>query len=377
MQPLPYRLIDTPDQLSITVKKLAGVKAVAVDLEADSMFHYREKVCLLQLATRSYAYLVDPLLVRDLTPLQTIFADPNRTKIFHGSDYDIRSLYRDFRLEVSSLFDTELACRFLGYHPSGLATVLNDRYGVTMEKRFQRKNWAMRPLPEEMLAYAAADVTYLLPLADALKEELAAKNRLAWVMEECASLRQVRAPEGEERPLFLRFKGAGNLDRRSLAVLEAVLQVRDTIAALKDRPAYKVFSRQAVMALAETKPCSLKALENSAALSAKQIKLWGKSIVAAVKAAKAEKKLPQYPKTGRPRLPEKLTRRVSALKNWRKKRARRMDLAPGLVLNNTLITAIAGTKPKRVTDLETISGLRRWQKEAFGEEITALLTKLN
>lgn len=374
----PYQLIDTPHKLSAVVKKLADVKALAVDLEADSMFHYQEKVCLLQLAANGDTYLVDPLMVKDLSALKNIFANPNLTKIFHGADYDIRSLYRDFRLEVTALFDTELACRFLGYHPSGLATVLNDRYGVTMDKRFQRKNWAKRPLPEEMLAYAAGDVAYLLPLANALKEELEAKKRLAWVTEECEWLSRVRAPEKNGDPLYLRFKGAGTLDRRSLSVLEAVLQARDAIAAQKDRPPYKVLDKQNVMALVNTKPTTLKAMARTGALSARQIELWGKQLVKALKMALAlaEKELPRYPRTRSARPPEKLTRRISALKNWRKKCARQLDLEPGLLINNALITAIATLKPSQRSDFKAIEGLRNWQIVTFGDEITALLAKL-
>lgn len=148
MSPLPYQLIDTPFKLTTAVEEFSGAQTLAVDLEADSMYHYREKVCLLQLAANGQTYLIDPLAVKELSELKTLFASPDKTKIFHGADYDIRSLYRDFRLEVTALFDTELACRFLGYNPSGLATVLHDRYGVAMDKRFQRKNWAMRPLPK-------------------------------------------------------------------------------------------------------------------------------------------------------------------------------------------------------------------------------------
>lgn len=378
---MSYQLIDTPTKLDSAVREITDSQTLAVDLEADSMFHYQEKVCLLQLAANGQTYLIDPLAVKDLSGLKAFFANPNRTKIFHGADYDIRSLYRDFRLEVASLFDTELACRFLGYHPSGLATVLNDRFDVTMDKRFQRKNWAKRPLSQEMLAYAAGDVAYLLPLADALKEELEAKKRLAWVTEECEWLSRVRAPEKNGQPLYLRFKGAGTLDRRSLALLEALLQTRDKIAAKKDRPTYKIISKQAVMTLVETKPTTLKALAGTGALSATQIKLWGRQLVKALKMALAlaEKELPHYPKTRLARPPAKLTRRIMALKSWRKKRAGQLDLEPGLLINNALITAIATAKPAQQVDLEAeaIDGLRRWQIENFGEEIIALLAKLN
>ncbi len=377
MPPLPYQLIDTPFKLNSAVKEINGAQVLAVDLEADSMFHYQEKVCLLQLAANGNTYLVDPLAVKELSGLNAFFANPNRTKIFHGADYDIRSLYRDFHLEVAALFDTELACRFLGYHPSGLATVLGDRFGVAMDKRFQRKNWAARPLPKEMLAYAAGDVAYLLPLANALKEELEAKNRLAWVTEECELLSKVRAPEKSGEPLYLRFKGAGTLDPRNLAILEAVLQTRDKIASDKDRPPYKVLDKQTVMTLVNTKPTSLKAMAQTGALSVRQTELWGKQIVKAVKMAMAlaEKELPRYPRTKRSRPTAKLTRRVTALKTWRKRRAQQLDLEPGLILNNTLLTAIAMVKPLQQVDFDAIEGMRHWQKETFGDELRAILAK--
>ena len=61
-----------------------------------------------------------------------------------------------------------------------------------MDKKYQRKDWSLRPLPAEMLAYAAADVRYLAPLAQRLEAELAAKDRLSWVDEECRLLSKVR-----------------------------------------------------------------------------------------------------------------------------------------------------------------------------------------
>ena len=77
-------------------------------------------------------------------------------KVFHGADYDVRSLYRDFKININNLFDTELACRFLGFKASGLDAVLTKRYNVHLNKKYQRKDWSKRPLPEEMVAAATA-----------------------------------------------------------------------------------------------------------------------------------------------------------------------------------------------------------------------------
>jgi ribonuclease D len=69
--------IRTPDELQGFARELAGVRALALDSESDSLHHYKEKVCLVQIATdRGEAVLVDPLQIQDLTPLAPAFADP-------------------------------------------------------------------------------------------------------------------------------------------------------------------------------------------------------------------------------------------------------------------------------------------------------------
>jgi hypothetical protein len=153
---------------------------IGVDLEADSMHHYFEKVCLLQIATDSASYLMDPLALRDLSVLQPVFSNPRIRKIFHGADYDVRSLYRDFQVEVENLFDTQLACKFLGLRETGLDSLLRNRFQVELNKKFQRADWSQRPLSTEMLEYAAMDGGYLIPLAHMLKKELEEKIAHQW-----------------------------------------------------------------------------------------------------------------------------------------------------------------------------------------------------
>ena len=233
-----YRIIETETELADLVTELESVPVFAVDLEADSMHHFKEKVCLLQLATSRISVLIDPLVMPDLSALRPAFANPKIKKVFHGADYDVRSLYRDFEIDVHHLFDTQLASMFLGIRETGLDAVLQNRFDVKLDKKFQRKDWSVRPLPAEMLAYAAKDAIYLVRLAEELETELKAKSRLFWVEEECALLSRVRPPENNGNPLFLKSKGAGKLKRIELAVLEELLKLRRAIASRKDRPPY-------------------------------------------------------------------------------------------------------------------------------------------
>ena len=111
-QPL-YTLVKDKEHLSSIAIELKKETEIGVDLESDSMFHYQEKVCLIQISTPLKNILVDPLSLDDLSPLAPVFSDTHIRKVFHGADYDIRSLYRDFGIEVNTLFDTHIAARFL------------------------------------------------------------------------------------------------------------------------------------------------------------------------------------------------------------------------------------------------------------------------
>jgi ribonuclease D len=372
-----YSIVDSDAQLKRSATLFEKEKIVACDLEADSMYHFREKVCLLQMATSTESMVIDPLKISDLSSLKPVFANPRIQKIFHGADYDVRSLFRDFQIEIENLFDTQIACMFLGVHETGLDAVIKDRFHVRLNKKYQRKDWSMRPLPHEMMEYAASDVIFLLPLAKLLIEELEKKGRLYWVEEECELLRRVRSPSHNEQPLFLRFKGAGRLDRRTLGVLESLLQFRVMLAEKRDRPLFKVFSNDSLMKVAMEKPTRLEKLKACRVLSDRQIDMFGAELLKRVSDALEipTEKLPYYPRKKAPRVSPAIPDRVKAIKAWRDKIACRLELEPALLLNKALMHAIALKNPRDVEVLHTIEEMRSWQKKEFGKEIVNVLRK--
>mgnify|MGYP006304337543 CR=1 FL=1 len=171
MPTLNYKMIETPEEFEELVRRIEKQDAVAFDVEADSMFHFREKVCLIQMAVEDRSYVIDPFKIEDLSPLKGPFGDPAIQKIFHGADYDIRSLYRDYGIVIKNLFDTQLASRFIGAKCTGLEAVVQKRFDVRLNKKYQKKDWSERPLPEKMIEYAARDAIYLKPLAEILQRE--------------------------------------------------------------------------------------------------------------------------------------------------------------------------------------------------------------
>jgi ribonuclease D len=373
-----YDIITTGAQLKHLVKTLQNQSIIGVDLEADSMYHFKEKVCLIQMAAENLNVVIDPLQISDLSALKPLFNNSEIQKVFHGADYDIRSLYRDFKIEVNGLFDTQLACRFLGMAETSLEALLRRWFNVNLNKKYQRKDWSKRPLPEEMIAYAAEDARYLLPLAQKLESKLKQKGRLSWVVEECEHLSKVRPVSGNAGPLFLNFKGAGKLDPRSLVLLEALLKFRKKMACKKDKPLFKIIRNKSLLHLAIEKPRRSKDLQRLAVLSPNQIRMYGQNLLTAIHAALKlpNEDLPVYPRKRLPTVKPQVGRRARVLKIWRDERAKKMDIDPTLLLTNAQINAIAAQHPFDLKRLHKINEMKNWQKNTFGKDIIEILAKV-
>jgi len=368
-------LIENDADLHKIALELQKEPAIGVDLEADSMFHYQERVCLLQISTQALNIVIDPLPVKDFSPLAPIFADARIRKVFHGADYDIRSLYRDFGIEVHSIFDTQIAAKFLGARETGLASLLKMRFNVSTDKKYQKKDWSQRPLPAAMLRYAVQDICHLLPLSDILEKELMEKRLLFCVEEECELLSNVRPNLSGNRPFFLSFKGAARLDPRSLAVLEKILCFRDQVARHKDRPHFKVLGNNQIIEIARNKPVTKTDLTRVKGLSPKLIDHMGRSLIEKVKEGLylPDEALPVYPKKTRQKLRSKETARVKALKSWRERQCEKWRVDPALICTNAQILALAIANPEKPEGIECIENIRKWQIKLFGSEICNIL----
>ncbi|CAH2032707.1 ribonuclease D [Trichlorobacter ammonificans] len=373
---MAYTLIESTSLLAQVCDSLRGAPELALDLEADSLHHYREKVCLLQLSSREATWLIDPLQVDDLAPLAALLADPAVLTVFHGGDYDIRSLHRDFGITVARMFDTMIAAQFLGKPEFGLAALLRNHFGVELDKKYQKADWSKRPLTPEMAAYAANDTAHLLRLADLLRGRLDECGRTAWVAEECALVAANRMAEKGEGPLFLQFKGAGKLKPRNLAVLEELLQLRDGLARELDRPPFKVLPSEALLQLAERQPDTLPEMDGIAGLTPKLKSRHGERLLAAVQHAKAlpDNELPRYPRTRGEANPG-VKARLTGLKQWREHFSGSIGLSPGLIAPNWLLERIAEQQPDNPAQLAALPGVRRWQTDLWGSEVMTLLAK--
>jgi ribonuclease D len=370
--------VRAPEALAALAERLRGARAIGLDTEADSLYHHREKVCVIQLATDAgEAVLIDPLALRDLTPLREALASASTVKVLHGADYDVTSLKRDFGFAIGRLFDTMLASRFLNLPEVGLQAVLRNELGVALSKSSQKDDWSVRPLTPLQEEYALADVRHLLPLHERLAGRLRECGRLAWVEEESAAVAALApAPRGRDPEGWLRVKGARALPARPQAVLRALHAWREDLAEATDVPAFRIVSPQALLALAQHPPGDVAQVQRMPGLP-RMAKERAGAILAAIKGAQAlpDDQLPRLPRDRPPAVAPAVKRRVDALRAWRLEAAKRLALDMSLVLPQRLLDRVAEAAPADLESLAGVEGLRQWRVRELGPEILDVLRR--
>jgi ribonuclease D len=377
-----FERIESVSDLDALAHDLLGEPVLAVDTEADSFYHYFDKVCLIQIGTKDRTFLIDPLAMSgstDLAPLGPVFASEKVRKIFHAAEYDLYVLKRECSFRFANLFDPMISAQLLGYPSIGLAGLCERHFGIKLPKDEQRSDWSHRPLRESQLTYAAADVTYLLELAERMEQELRDAGRLEWAQEEFQTLRQREWPEREfDRLGYLRIKGARLIDPLALSVLRELYLMRDRRARQIDRPPFKVLGNRTLLEIAQSQPDNAADLGRIKGVTELILRRFGRDILAGVARGKKKKHGPIPKGNGsgsRRRMDRTTERRLAVLKRWRAKKSRELSLDPGVLCPNSALEAIAWCNPERAEELKEASDLKGWLVREFGAEITGVLSE--
>ena len=343
---------------------------VAVDTEGASFHRFVDRIYLLQLSTREQSAIIDPLAVGPgaLAPLGTLLQDPAVEVVFHDADYDLRLLHQDYGWHVTTIFDTRIAAQLLGVRAFGLAALLDQYFGVKLEKKFQRADWSMRPLTPAMLDYAAQDTRYLLALRERLRAELDAAGRWSWAAEEFARLEGTRWDPEDSGLAFLRVKGARDLTRRELAVLGELVRWRDALAAEQDRATFRVVGNEALLEIARRRPDTREALASIHGMPRGIVDGRSDEVLAAVRRGHEvpEESLPRFPRAPRWDRDPDFDDRVARLKSVRDAAAVRLHLDPGVLCSRERLEAIARRRPASFKEIESVPDMRRWQVAELG-----------
>lgn len=371
----PPQLITDPEELAKLAAILAKEPQVAVDTESNSLHAFQEQVCLIQFSIPGSDFLVDPLALNDLSPLAHIFATSEIEVIFHAAEYDLLTLKRDFGFKFEFLFDTMQAARILGRPRVGLGSLLEEEFDVVVEKKYQRADWAARPLKKALIDYARLDTHYLIELREKLLAELHEKKRWPIAQEDFARLAKVNgSPPGAPELNIWRIKGVDDLSPEQAAILLRIAGHRHQQAERRNRPLFKVIGDRTLLAIAMLEPQNMRELRTVSGMNDGQIRRHGKAILTGVQ--KGRQDAPQY-RPRRPRAPEVYVTRLDALSNWRKKKGRAIGVESDIILPKDIMQALAREHADSLDSVAEIMIDLPWRLEHYGEEILSELHQAN
>ncbi len=365
--PATYQYVDDAEGLKALTARLTGARRVALDIEANSLYRYFQRVCLIQLSFDGENYIVDPLAELDYSDFVEALAE--KPLIVHGGDYDLRMMRSSLHFEPrAEVFDTMLAAKILGIEEMGLVALAHRFLGVTLSKRGQKSNWTRRPLAPEQLDYATDDTRFLEAIADKMIAELDRLGRREWHRENCArmveSALQSRngTPDPEEG---WRIKGSSFLEPNELVYLRQIWLWRDREARRTDRPPFKILGNTEVLELAKWAAAHpgvsvQKGPRLPRSVSGGRLEALDQAVRKAHHTPPS--KWPQQPKRRNGNSPEPPCRkRMEALQAECARMAEELGISPSVLAPRTALAAIARSRATTCEELMESGSLSRWQ----------------
>lgn len=253
--PLPESFVESDAQLAELCEHLSHCEVAAFDTEFIGEESYHPHLCLIQIATRQRLVIIDPLSVRDLSPLWRLLTDGGRVIVVHAGREEVRSCRHEGGQVPARLFDVQIAAGLVGLnYPAGYASLVQQLLGVQLDKGETMTDWSQRPLTERQLRYAYDDVRHLLPIHDAIARRLDKLDRRDWAEEEFRGLIEHAAPPQPDRERWRKLRGLGGLDRRRLAIVRDMHAWRDRTAQAANRPVRTILRDELIIEIAKRSP---------------------------------------------------------------------------------------------------------------------------
>jgi ribonuclease D len=291
--------------------------------------------------------------------------------MLHAGRQDVAIMRREWRTDVTNVFDTQVAAGFAGFPAqAGYLGLLNDALGIRLKKSASFTRWDRRPLTEEQLRYAAEDVEHLLALTDDLKRRLGETGRLEWAREECLAIAN-SSDERDPDEVWRRLPRATGLSAAERAVARELAAWRERTAEHEDKPVGSIVRDPALVELVKRKPASAKEIANLRGITPDVVRKRADAIIAAIERGKQGEpiRLEESDRVGGDPVDGPVIALVEALV-----RARAQDAG----LAYELIAARADLAPivahaRRNRDEPDVRTLRGWRRELVGEELLELL----
>lgn len=360
-----YQFMDRTEDAAALAREWAGVRKIAVDTEFVRESTYSAQLCLMQVSDGVRVVCLDMLALGGPGPFASLLVDPNVRKVFHSARQDLEVLTEHLGAVPGPVWDTQVAAAMLGYPDQvGYTQLTSTELGVTLPKDHARTDWSRRPLSDEQLRYAAADVLWLLPLAERLDTELERLGRLDWALAESAALCNPALYEFDADGAWRRVKGVGQLTGATLARVAALARWREEEARRRNRPRRWILKDEVIIALAGRVADGREVRESIDALPPAVQRRHGETLLGVLREA-AHAEPPEQPAPARlepaqDRLARKLMARLRQLAEHHR------VSAPLLATRKDVEALVMGRR-----DLPLLAG---WRRELAGEEILGLLS---
>ena len=368
---IAFELLTTSDQVSELARTLSHEDSIAIDTESNSRHRYPERVCLVQVATSSSVYLIDPIAVADMKPIGEVLADDRVVKVIQAAHNDILCLDREWGFRIRNLFDTSIGARFVGMKRTGLSALIEDLLGVRVPKdaRIQKSDWSHRPMSTEALNYAATDVWYLLRIREALEGRLQTLSRSLWVSEECSRLEELRYVAPDPDTAFLSLKGSSRLSGQEKAVLKRLFMSRDAEARRRNRPPYYVLSHETLIYLASNPATDLAQIPS---IRGQVDSRFGRQLRSSLDSGQTDPPIRNPVRRRAEQATQVEIDRLQKLQEWRTGQGSRLSIDPALVWPMVSLERLGKAPQTLAAELQS-PDVRRWQREQFATSLGGTL----
>ena len=339
-------------KLAEVVDDAATADAYAIDTEFHRERTYYPRLALVQIAWQDQLAVIDPLAV----PIAALakLLDGDGLAVLHAAEQDLEVLFHECGTRPRRIFDTQIGAGFVGFSSPSLATLHERLLGVELAKEARLSDWFQRPLPDHMLAYAAADVERLLEISDILQKDLHARGRLEWAEEECELLRE-RADSGRSpEAAWLKIKEVRRMDGRPRALAQAIARWREEYASRQNQPVRHVLSDLGVAVVAQRMPKSVAQLREIRGVEPRNLRKGADKDLLAFLDEIRGAKLAIAPTSRPTKLDPALKPAVSLITSWAAQHAVESDLDPALVATRSDIEALLRGDP----DCRALKGWR-------------------
>ncbi len=379
-------IVDSEASLQRLERVLQAHSQIALDTESNNCHCYAPRLCLIQLAVQNgpptpdsgaLVFLLDPQKV-DLGRLRHFFTDRNKLFLLHSAANDLGQLWREYRISIANLFDTQVAARLIGLQRTALATLLEQEFGVAQSKNLQTSDWGKRPLSRAQVMYASQDVAYLIPLYRSLLNALRTAGRLhegLAVMEEIA--RRDYARFGNATKTFWDYHATKRVPLHLMNVYQGLWDWREHKAQAADLPRYKVIGDKSLLLLTREQPRSLMQLRKCGRLSHSQIKKYGAELLAAIAKGQRQRHPALHPSASplnsEHRQREQQRNLMQQLRKWRHEISLSRGVDSDFVLSKHILQVIVEKAPVSLDDLARSNLLVDWKFQHYGQDVVQIV----